>query len=526
MRSIKGLPAVALALIASLLMGGAALANVELPAVIGSDMVLQRDMWVPIWGWADAHEDIVVRVEGGDGPINIEKTRAAADGTWQVKIRPRPAGGPYTITIEGDNTINLENVLFGEVWVCSGQSNMRWPVQASNNAEQEIANADYPDIRLFQVELATADQPREDTTGEWKPCNPETIPGFTAVGYFFGRELHKELGVPVGLIQSAWGGTPAEAWTSERGLSDSEYYDEWYKPIIDRWDEIVTNHPRAIRNYQKYVIPRWERAVREAELKGDSPPGRPQPPTGPSHPHRPSSLYNGMIAPIIPYGIRGAIWYQGESNASRAYQYRHIFKDMIRDWRDKWGQGDFPFYFVQLANFMQVDEEPTDAAWPELREAQNMALELPNTGVALAIDIGEADDIHPRNKQEVGRRLALNALSQIHGQNVVHQGPRFYRMEIEDDVAKLYFWDGGADLMVKGDELKGFAIADEHGDFVWAEAELVDGHVEVWSPQVPEPVAVRYAWSNNPVANLYNEAGLPASPFRTDEWPGVTIDAR
>lgn len=518
--------ATASTLIALALIAGAAGADVDLPSVIGSHMVLQRDRWVPIWGWADANEDIVVTVIGADGPVNTEKARAADDGTWKVKIRPRPAGGPYTITVQGRNTITLENVLFGEVWVCSGQSNMQWPVFASDDAEREVAEADYPDMRLFRVEMVTAEEPKRDTNGSWQVCTPETIPDFTAVGYFFGRKLHQELGVPVGLIQAAWGGTPAESWMSERGLKCSRNYEEWYAPLVARWETTLAAYPRATRNYNKFVLPRWQRAVREAELAGETPPGQPQPPVGPDHPHRPYSLFNGMISPILPYSIRGAIWYQGESNADRAYQYRHLFKDLIKDWRFHWQQGDFPFYFVQLANFMSVDAAPTDAPWPELREAQNVALELPQTGVALAIDIGDAGDIHPRNKQEVGRRLALNALAEIHGRDVVYQGPMFRRMEVAGSVARLYFWDGGADLIVNGEELTGFAIADERRKFVWAEARLVDGHVEVWSPEIAEPAAVRYAWSNNPVANLYNAAGLPASPFRTDQWPGVTIEAR
>ncbi|MCA9428884.1 MAG: sialate O-acetylesterase [Candidatus Omnitrophica bacterium] len=504
-------------LIAILAIPGA-FAEVKLPAIIGSHMVLQTGQENPIWGWASPGEEVTVSIAGQE-----KSTKADDQGNWKVTLDSIQSESPLTLKVSGKNTIELKDILVGEVWVCSGQSNMEWTVERSNDAENEIKNADYPKIRLFQAQKAIAGLPQKDTTGEWKLCSPQSIPGFTAVGYFFGRELHKELDVPVGLIQSAWGGTPSESWTTKESLAANEIS----VPIIERWDQVIENYPQEIEGYKKQ-IDEWMKTSGEEEEAGKPVSGAPSVPRDPrANPHRYSGLYNGMIAPLIPYGIRGAIWYQGESNASRAYQYRTIFPMMIEDWRREWGQGDFPFYFVQLANFREVFEEPRDNDWAELREAQTMTLDLPNTGMAVIIDIGEAGDIHPRNKQDVGKRLALNAFAQIHGKDVTYSGPMFKSMKIEGGKATLSFdhVDGG--LMAKsGGELKGFAIAGADKKFVWANAKIEGDKVVVSSDEVKEPVAVRYAWDTNPVANLFNKAGLPASPFRTDDWPGVTDENR
>ncbi len=494
-------------------------ADVRLPAVIGDNMVLQGGGRVSFWGWADPNEEVEIRMSWSDAVAQIQ---AEEDGTWDLRMPAPEFGGPYEMTFKGKNTIELKNILVGEVWVCSGQSNMQWTVQNSANAEQEIAAARYPKIRLFSVARKVADSPQPDCEGQWVECSPETIPGFSAVAYFFGRRLHKDLDSPVGLIHTSWGGTPAEAWTSAETLKDNPEFE----PILKRYEQAVANYPQALVKYREDVQ-KWEEDAEKAKAEGARAPQRPRAPFGPGHPHSPSGLYNAMIAPLIPYTIKGAIWYQGESNASRAYQYRSLFPAMIKSWWENWGEGDFPFLFVQLANFMKVEEDPGESAWAELREAQTMTLDLPNTGMAVIIDIGEADDIHPKNKQDVGNRLALWALAKAYFKDVVYSGPLYSFMNVRGDEIVLHFQhiDGG--LVAKGDgPLKGFAIAGEDRKFVWADAKIEGETVVVRSDQVAKPVAVRYAWANNPVCNLYNEAGLPASPFRTDGWPGVTVDAK
>ncbi len=494
-------------------------ADVRLPAVIGDNMVLQGGASVSFWGWADPNEEIEVRMSWSDA---VAQMQADEDGTWALRMAAPDFGGPYEMTFKGKNTIDLKNILVGEAWVCSGQSNMQWTVQNSANAEQEIAAARYPKIRLFSVARKVADSPQADCEGQWVECSPETIPGFSAVAYFFGRRLHKDLDSPVGLIHTSWGGTPAEAWASARTLKDNPEFE----PILNRYEDAVANYPRALVKYREDVQ-KWEEAAEKAKAEGTRAPQRPRAPFGPGHPHSPSGLYNAMIAPLIPYTIKGAIWYQGESNAGRAYQYRSLFPAMIKSWWQSWGQGDFPFLFVQLANFMKVEEEPGDSAWAELREAQTMTLDLPNTGMAVIIDIGEADDIHPKNKQDVGNRLALWALAKAYFKDVVYSGPLYSFMNVRGDEIVLHFQHVDGGLVAKGDgPLKGFAIAGEDRKFVWADARIEGETVVVRSDQVAKPVAVRYAWANNPICNLYNEAGLPASPFRTDGWPGVTVDAK
>jgi sialate O-acetylesterase len=439
-----------------------------------------------------------------------------------VKIQPPKPGGPYEIGIKGNNTITLKNILIGEVWVCSGQSNMQWSVRQAANPEQEIAAAGYPKIRLFTVTRKVADKPQSDCEGSWITCSPETVPSFSAVGYFFGQELHQQLDVPVGLIHTSWGGTPAEAWT-RRGVLESE---PDCIPILQRFDEAMAKYPEAKKKYDESMI-EWKEAVKKAKAEGKNQPRRPRPPFGPGNPHSPAGLYNAMIAPLIPYGIRGAIWYQGESNASRAYQYRKLFPAMITNWRQDWGQGKFPFLFVQLANFMAVDSEPVDSAWAELREAQLMTLALPKTGMAVIIDIGEAKDIHPKNKQDVGKRLALWALAKTYRKKMVYSGPIYKSMKTEGNQITLDFEHVGGGLVAGGGEpLKGFAVAGEDQKFVWADAKIEGDTVVISNDGVSEPIAVRYGWANNPVCNLYNEEGLPASPFRTDDWPGITVDKK
>ncbi len=385
------------------------------------------------------------------------------------------------MVIQGTNRIVFANVLVGEVWVCSGQSNMAFGLSQADNAEAELTAADYPSIRLFTVKRSTSARRLKDISGEWYSCTSKSAASFSAVAYFFGRELHNTLNVPIGLIHSSWGGSTAEAWMSLATLRT----DPGFEPIVRRWY-----------------------SAKE-----------------PIH-HHPANLYNAMIAPLMPYAIRGAIWYQGESNAGRAYQYRTLFPALICDWRGAWRQGDFPFYYVQLANFRQRKDSPGESAWAELCEAQLMTLNLPNTGMAVINDIGAANNIHPTNKQDVGHRLALNALAKTYGRDVPYSGPVYDSMTVEDSAIRLHFKHTDGGLIAKGGELESFAIAGEDRNFVWANA-VIDGEtVVVSSPAVPDPVAVRYAWADNPQATLYNDAGLPASLFRTDNWPGLTVDNR
>jgi len=492
-----------------------ALADVKLPAVIGDNMVLQRHQCVPIWGSADPGENVTVTFDGQKA-----STQAGKNGKWLLGLTTLAAGGPHEMIIEGNNRIKLTNVMVGEVWMCSGQSNMVWPVQRAQHSDTEIAAANYPNIRLFSVQLKAAEEPLPDTVGAWVACSPETIPGHTAVGYFFGRGLHKELNVPIGLINSSWGGTTCEAWTSRPGLE----WDPDFRPILNRGALAEEHYLEQTAEHHKSLA-EWEKAVEKAKADGTPLPPAPVQPLFERRHYQPGGLYNGMIAPIIPYAIRGVIWYQGEANVGRAYQYRKLFPNMIRDWRLHWGGGAFPFLFVQLANFTAVRPEPGDSTWAELREAQSMTLSLRNTGQAVIIDIGEAADIHPKNKQDVGKRLSLIALAKIYGKDIVFSGPMYKSMVIEGDSIRLRFdYVGGGLVAKEGGPLNGFAVAGEDRKFVWAEATIDGSTVVVGNDAVARPVAVRYAWANNPVCNLYNTADLPASPFRTDDWPGVTAD--
>lgn len=495
------------------MLAGPLFAAVTVPNIFGDHMVVQAGQAVPVWGKADPGEKVTVWLGGRSA-----STTAACCGKWMVKVPPVKAEGAVELTISGrDNTLVFRDVLVGEVWAGSGQSNMQWPVKASRDAETEIAQADYPQIRLFHVERKVAGEPQDNCNGTWMVCTPENIPEFSAVLYFFGRTLHEELKRPVGLIHTSWGGTPAEAWTSRCTLSSHPDL----KCLVDQWDDTVQKYPAAMEKYKENLAA-WEEAAAKAKADGKPEPPKPGEPRGPEHPHRASGLYNAMIAPIVPYGIRGAIWYQGESNAGRAYQYRELFPAMIEDWRAAWGQGDFPFYFVQLANFMARAPEPGESEWAELREAQTMTLGVKNTGMAVIIDIGEEKDIHPKNKQDVGKRLALNALAKDYGRDVAWSGPMYKRVHFKKGAAHLWF-DHACGLSTQGNApLKGFAIAGADRKFVWADARIEGKKVVVSSPQVPNPVAVRYGWANNPECTLTNASGLPASPFRTDKWPGRT----
>jgi len=466
-------------------------AVVKTPAIFGDHMVLQRNVRAPVWGTANPGESVTVQIAS-----RKVTTRADATGKWMVRIGPFPAGGPHTMTVAGEeNTLTFQNVMFGEVWVASGQSNMEWPLIAARNGEAEVRNANNPNLRLFIVAKAALPEPASDCKGAWAECTPESARNFSAVAYFFGKNLYRRLQIPIGLIETAWGGTPAESWTSRKWLES----DPDFAPIVERIPE-----PGQTTKKGDPTKPAWDSWT-------------------------PTALYNGMVAPIVPYAIAGAIWYQGESNAGRAYQYRKLFPAMIRCWREAWGQGDFPFLWVQLANFMKRATEPGDSAWAELREAQTMTLSLPKTGQAVIIDIGEADDIHPRNKQDVGMRLALQAQVVAYGDHsLLASGPIYKSMTVRGNKAIVTFTHVGTGLRTSdGLPVAGFAIAGRDRKFYWAEAQIQGkDKVVLSSPNVEEPVAVRYAWADNPRCNLVNSADLPACPFRTDDWPGVTINNR
>jgi sialate O-acetylesterase len=646
-----------------LVFAGAVRAEVRLPAILSDNLVLQQGTKVRIWGNAKAGERVTVTFQNKSA-----ETIADPEGRWAVFIGPLKSGGPAELTV---NTLTIKNVLVGEVWLCSGQSNMEWPLANTIGAAETLAQANYPEIRMFRVEHHTSTEPLADLEGHWVVTTPDEAAHFTAVGYFFGRELYQHLKVPIGLIDSSWGGTPAEAWTSHDALVSSPEL----KPILDRYESSLNMLPQAKETYaqalaqweeknlyidagnkgealgyadpatatadwskmdlpqqfetagllidgavwfrkvlelpeswagkdlvlnltpiddqdvtyfngkkvgsigretpnsymvpRKYVVPgslvhggrnviavrvfdsageggfsrggamsigpnegdvislrgAWEYKVELAlEPKHPDWGSRPEA-VGVSNQNNPSVLYNAMIAPLVPFAIRGAIWYQGESNAGRAFQYRTLFPIMIRNWRSAWGH-DFPFYFVQLANWHANKAEPDESDWAELREAQTMTLREPQTGMAVTIDIGDENDIHPRNKVDVGRRLAAWALFGTYGQKVIPSGPLFDRFTVEGDKVRIRFKYGVGLKTSNGGVVKGFSIAGEDRRFVWADARIDGDAVIVSSPKVLKPVAVRYGWADNPIANLYNGAGLPASPFRTDDWPGVTTAHR
>jgi sialate O-acetylesterase len=633
----------------------AAVSELKTAAIFSDNMVLQQGQPIRVWGWVSDGAKVTV-------DLNNQKASAvAAGGKWLVSLKSMALGGPYTMTISaGDKKIEYTNILIGDVWVCSGQSNMEMAVGGCNNAQAEIAAAKFPEIRLFTVEKATSRKPLEDVKGTWVVCSPETVGGFSAAGFFFGRELNKSGIKNIGLIHTSWGGTPAEAWTTLDTLkSDPDYApilqrdtnpdeiraklevkygklvtaesdraklygdtrmfkDGWAGAEVEaaKWEtmDLPTNWEQAgldidglvwfrkqvdlpeawagkdlllemtpiddyditFFNGQKvggmgldssnpwqtpraYTVPgslvkagKNVIAVRVFDTGGgggitptndpfrirpkDAPVEQAKDLKGPwqyrieaisaiasgGEQNNPARLYNAMIDPIIKSPIKGAIWYQGESNAGRAYQYRKLFRDMITDWRKAWKVGDFPFYFVQLANFMDEQPQPADSSWAELREAQTMTLSLKNTGMAVIIDVGDAKDIHPRDKQTVGYRLAQAALAHDYGKTIEYSGPMYKSMKVEGGAIRLSFEHRGGGLVAKGGDLVGFAIAGADKKFVWAKAKIDGDTVVVSSDQVAGPAAVRYAWADNPKCNLYNKEGLPASPFRTDDWPGVT----
>ncbi|MBW7995539.1 MAG: sialate O-acetylesterase [Candidatus Glassbacteria bacterium] len=501
---LKALSPILLA--ATLLCPAAAGADVRLARIFTDHMVLQMGRAVPVWGWADPGEKVVVYFAEQQA-----ETTAGPDGRWQVKLGPLGVGGPHELVVAGANVLRLSDVWTGEVWLCSGQSNMAMQVKSCLNAEEEIAASANLKIRHFFVPRFKAGEPQDTLarSSAWEVASPETVGDWSAVGYFFARELNEKLGVPVGIINSSWGGTVVEAWISRQALEN----DSKISSVFTEWP--------SFNEDESWLKDRYEAHLKEVEEARAA--GKPEP----AFFNQPTVLFNGMIDPLLPYAIRGAAWYQGESNAYRGYQYRDLFPALIRDWRGRFGVGAFPFLFVQLANFNAGDE-----VWPELREAQTMTLDLLNTGMAVTTDIGEADDIHPRNKQDVGLRLARAARATAYMERIEYSGPLYESLEIEGGKARISFTHTGEGLVVRDDgEPAGFEIAGQDRRFVQATARIEGELVVVWSDEVPTPVAVRYAWRDNPEeANLYNVTAdgtrLPASSFRTDDWPGKTSENR
>jgi sialate O-acetylesterase len=482
--------------------GAAARGDVKLPNIFGDHMVLQQGQKNKIWGVADAGESVSVAIGG-----QTHATKAGEDGKWQVTIEALPVGGPHELSIQGKNTVKFTDVLVGEVWVCSGQSNMQWSVNAANDPDLERAAARFPRIRMVNVPQVGTQDPQWNFQGKWQVCSPETVGSFSAVGYFFGRQLHQTLDVPVGLINNAWGGSACEAWVRRDLLAA----DSKYKSLLEGWTQREAQFEALSKKADLSEDEKKQLNGLRGQMAGNA---------------RPANIYNGVLKSHLGYGIRGAIWYQGESNAGRAYQYRDLFPLMIDSWRKEWGQGDFPFYYVQLADFRAERPEPAESDWAELREAQTMTMSrLPNTGEAVIIDIGEGKDIHPKNKVDVGRRLARWALAKDYGVNIPFQSPRFKSAETSGGKMTLAFDHvGGGWRPFDVAEPRGFAIAGEDRKFVWASAKILpDGRIEVWSDKVAAPVAVRYAWADNPVCNMFSANGLPLTPFRTDDWPGITF---
>lgn len=456
-------------------------AKVILPNLFGDNMLLQQGTTIKLWGKAEPLKTVSVQPSWNQKGY---RSKADADGRWEIAMKTPVYGGPYSLDISDGETLRLENILIGDVWFCSGQSNMEMPLAGWGeimNYEGEIKNANYPEIRLLQTVHTAAQKPNDEAAlweGGWKVCTSQSIPEFSSTAYFFAREIYQKTGIPIGLVHSSWGGTYVEAWMSEAALTN-------FSSLRDAYDEM--------------------KAKRMDDF--DSKNG-----------NQPTVLYNAMVEPFIDFPIKGAIWYQGESNADRPAAYRELFPAMIKDWRSKWKQGNFPFYFVQLANFMKKSEEPEDSNWAMLREAQTYALQLPSTGMAVTIDIGDADDIHPKNKQEVGRRLALQALRHTYDKKVVSSGPVLASYKTRDNEILLSFESSADELVLNEQADRSFAIAGKDRKFYWAQVRKAGGQLIVSSPKVPEPVALRYAWANNPDTGLLNGEGLPASSFRTDNW--------
>lgn len=625
-------------------------AEIKLPGYFTDNMMLQRDMPIKIWGWGNRYETVTVSIH--DQKVN---TRCKKDGTWEIILSPIPYGGPYSLTVQGkENSIKIENILIGDIWLCSGQSNMEWTVEQSANSKQEVQNANYPEIRALKVPKSIKNSPQDNFNAQWEICSPSTVGAFSGIAYYYARALYKEVQIPIGIINASWGGTDIETWISDEAFTalpsnvqkqynmevvnnleeyirqnkgqkqafldamenDPGINNQWFIPGFNTvaWEEMKVpgewgTTPLSLIDghvWFKYDLNltcteagrpatlslgtiddadiTWVNGTKVGNASGWDTPRIYSIPPGilkegsnnitvrvtdnggsggmwgqeadiyleidntrhslagnwkyqmsvanadyhvlditPNMVH--SSLYNTMIHPLTPFRIKGVIWYQGENNVGAGYDYRTLFQTQIKDWRTRWGY-ELPFYWVQLANLYPEDTTPVESSWAELRESQAMTLELPHTGQATIYDIGDAYSIHPTNKQEVGRRLSLIALHKDYDRDsLVYSGPTFQNVSFKENTAVITMNTYGSQLTIhnKYGYLEGFSIAGEDRKFVWAKAFIdANGKIIVYNENIAEPVAVRYAWSNNPAANLFNAQGLPAIPFRTDSWKGVT----
>jgi len=513
---------VALSLLAALL-PLAAHAELKLPAIIGDNMVLQQKQTNPIWGWDTPGTQVTVKFAG-----QSKSAQADAKGRWTVKLDPVSANDkPAVLSISGTTSKQVKNVLVGEVWLCSGQSNMGFTTNQARDADVELLACNIPQIRLVKVPNLGVQEPQDDFKGEWKECTPTSAATFSAVGFFYGRLLHEMLGVPVGLIDNSWGGSSCEAWV-RRDLLEK---DARFKNLIAQWKNTEASFtPEVLAKEQaahKVKLEAWNKAAAEArkakKFFTEPAPRAPQNPlTGQ---HRPGNLYSGCLHPVIGYGIKGAIWYQGESNASRAFEHGYLFPLMIQHWRDEWKSGDFPFYWVQLADFRAEQAQPGESDWAELRESQTKTQNsIKNGGQAVIIDLGEGKDIHPKNKRDVAERLARWALAKDYGFKLPYRSPEFKAAAFAGNKATVTLDTFGSSIQAFDvAEARGFAVCGEDKKWAWAEGKIVGpDKVEVSSKTVANPIAVRYAWSDNPVCNLYSKEWLPVTPFRSDTFPMIT----
>ena len=496
-------------------------AELKLPAIISDHMVLQQKQSDPIWGWDTPGTKVTVTFAD-----QTQTAEAGADGKWTVKLSPMPANDkPQVLKVTGSETKEVQDVLVGEVWICSGQSNMGFTLREEYNGDIESAASKLPNLRLIKVPQVGTQQIQNDFKGQWKASATDSALNFSAVGFLYGRYLHEILGVPVGLIDDAWGGSAAEAWIRREALEKDPRFKLLMDNTVKREAELESD--KAKSDYDA-AMAKWKEAVDAAKAEGKPAPRQPlSPQLWMSGNARPGNIFNGVLNPTIGYGIKGVIWYQGETNASRAYEYAELFPFLIQQWRKEWNQGDFPFYWVQLANFQTRTAEPQQSAWAELRESQTKSMKVPNTGQAVIIDLGEGYDIHPKNKHDVAARLVRWPLVKDYGMNFPYRSPEFKSMEVQGNKAVVTLDCFGSALRpfdVK--EAIGFAVCGEDKVWHWAKGTIQSGNkVEVSSDKVEKPVAVRYAWGDNPACNLYSKEGLPVTPFRSDDFDMITKPA-
>jgi len=498
--------------------------EVRLPKIFSENMMLQRDKPIRVWGWADPKEVVTVDLSGSNGSATT-----TPDGTWSVELPAKPAGENLVLSVEGTNRLTLKNIIIGDIWICSGQSNMEMPLKGCLGADKDTKTANLPKIRRIKFTRTSSGWPEADAPAArpWEVCSPETASNFTAVGFYFARDIQEQTGVPIGIIDTNWGGTRIEPWVAPEGLE-----------AVPELAAASTKRQKAMDHYRQQLpseLARMDQWLAKTKLELSNGSSVTQPPTIPSPSTDGwSNLYYAMIHPIVKLPIKGALWYQGESNGREGLSYLHKMHALIGGWRQQWNQGDFPFYFTQLASYENVNEDSAGAGWAYIREAQAKALSIPNTGMAVIIDtvpLAETSDIHPRNKFDVGTRLARWALAHDYGKSIEVSGPKFKGLSIVSDKIHLTFDHVGAGLMVGKKQgrqpttesdvepLKQFAIAGSDQKWLPADAVIQGNKVIVSSPAVKEPVAARYAFRMNPAgANLYNREGLPAAPFRTDDW--------